>query len=201
MIDNVEELIERELPGIPGWCTTEKGKRMARLCQGASLCVELGVFGGRGLVAMALALKDQGHGEAHGIDPFTSDAALEGTNDPANDEWWSKLDLEAIGRSAQETIDQLGLTGITRIIRSRSQEVVVGYGDFSVDVLHQDSNHSEEVSCAEVALWASKLTRGGIWIFDDTDWPSTHLAQKQLVAVGFTELEDHGSWKVYRRNA
>jgi hypothetical protein len=196
---SVEKTIERELLSIPGWCTVEKGIRMAELARGASLCVELGVFGGRGLISMALALADQKSGRADGIDPFTPSAALEGTNDPANDDWWGRLDYSAIATEAQKAIYRLKLAPYAHLIRMRSIEVVGYYDDESISVLHQDSNHSEEISCKEVSLWASKIQRNGYWIFDDAHWPSTQKAQRELTQRGFKQLEDHTQWKVYAR--
>lgn len=197
--EEVENAIDRELPKLEGWCTPEKGKRMAALARGASLCVELGVFGGRGLISMALALADQGFGRADGIDPFTAVAAVDGTNDTANNEWWRGIDFETIARGAQEAIYELDLVPYAHLIRMLSREVVRHYDDGSVDVLHQDSNHSEEISSEEVALWAPKIKQGGYWVADDTNWASTQKAQRELEALGFQELEDHGSWKVYLR--
>ena len=198
---DVEKIIERELQGLPGWCTNEKGKRMSELARGAELCVELGVFGGRSLLAITLALADQGCGRADGIDPFEAAASLEGSNDSANDEWWSSLDYAAIERAARDALQRLDLSPkYAQIIRMRSREVVALYEDGSIDLLHQDSNHSEEVSCEEVFLWTPKIRPGGYWIFDDTNWPSTQRAQRELAALGFTELEDHGGWKVYKND-
>ncbi len=195
----VDAIIENELPKLDGWCTPEKGKRMAELSRGASLCVELGVFGGRGLVAIALALADQGFGRADGIDPFTADACADGTNDRENTEWWRGVNFDGIARSAQEALYRLKLTPYASLIRMLSNEVVGFYDDGTVDVLHQDSNHSEEVSSREVALWTPKIRPGGYWIADDTTWPSTKKSQRELEALGFTELEEHTSWKVYQR--
>lgn len=198
---DIEEIIDRELPQIPGWCTPEKGKRMASLALGTQLCVELGVFGGRGLVALALPLALQGSGRAHGVDPFTAAASIDGTNDPANNEWWSALDYEAIARSAQETLYRLDLVRHAQIIRMRSVDVVGFYRDKSVDLIHADSNHSQEISCAEVELWAPKIKVGGFWIADDTNWPSTQTAQKLLAERGFVRVEDHDTWAVFRKEA
>lgn len=202
MDHSVNEIIERELPAMPGWCTPEKGKRLAELAEGAHLCVELGVFGGRSLVAMALGLRTPWNTNAltchvDGIDPYETSAALEGTNDPANDEWWSRLDYESIAKEAQKAICRLGLYRIARLIRMRSKEVVGFYADGSIDVLHQDSNHSEEISHEEVLLWAPKICSGGFWILDDADWETTKKAQRELEQLGFELLEDHKSWRVY----
>ena len=84
----VNDIIEREIPKLPGWCTPEKAKRLAELAFGAELAVELGVFGGRSLVAIALGIKwgpRPEHGYVDGIDPYTPAAALEGKNDPQID--------------------------------------------------------------------------------------------------------------------
>ena len=195
----VEAIIERELPEMPGWCGVEKGKRMAELSYEAALCVELGVFGGRGLVAMSLALADQGFGRADGIDPYEARASLEGTNAPENDAWWGGLDYEAIARVAQMKICALGLFHHTRLVRVPSREVVAYYVNESIDVFHLDANHSEETSREDVALWAPKIKPGGYWVFDDTDWSTTQKAQQDLEALGFKMLEDHVQWKVYRK--
>lgn len=198
---NVNEIIERELPGLPGWCTPQKGRRLAELMRGASLVVELGVFGGRSLVAMALGLKDSPNefSRIDGIDPYTPAAALEGVNDPANDEWWSKLDYESVARAAQEVLYRLDLMSYARLVRMRSLDVVDFYVDGTVDALHMDSNHSEDVSSAEVVRWTPKIRPGGYWIFDDTNWESTKKAQRMLIELEFEELEDHGGWKVYQK--
>lgn len=195
---DIEAIIERELPLMPGWCTPAKGKRMAELARGAKLCVELGVFGGRSLVAVALTLRCFELGRVDGIDPYTAVAALEGHNDPANDEWWGKLDYEAVARTAQEALYRLDLVQHARIIRMRSQDVVGFYEDGTVDLLHQDANHAEETSCEEVTLWAPKIRAGGLWVMDDVDWDSTEPAQKRLSDLGFTCIEKHDTWAVYR---
>lgn len=199
MDQTVVDIIEEHLPGMPGWCTPEKGVRLAELALHRSLCIELGVFGGRSLVSIALVLRHQGFGQVHGIDPFTREASLEGSNDPANNEWWAGLDYEAIAREAQTTLYKLELTGFAQIIRMRSREVAGFYEDGSVDLLHQDSNHSEEISCEEVELWAPKIRPGGIWVFDDTNWPTTKKAQERLLELGFFELENNETWKVYSK--
>lgn len=193
----VEERIEAALPSMPGWCTVEKGKRVAALTYGAELCVELGVFGGRSLFAIGLALADQGSGRADGVDPYTASASLEGVNDPANDEWWSTVPYGEIADYAEAMLQNASLADRVRIVRKRSADAVADYADGSIDLLHQDSNHSEAVSCEEVVLWAPKVRPGGTWIFDDANWPSTQAAQRMLLDRGFTLEEDYGAWRVF----
>ena len=66
--------------------------------------------------------------------------------------------------------------------------------------MHQDSNHSEKISCNEVELYKNKLKTNGIWVMDDTNWDTTKKAQILLVSYNFEELYDSGDWKVYKKN-
>jgi len=202
----VDSLIDTTFLSMEGWCSPDKAKRMARLVveTEGKTCVELGVFGGRSLAAMALAQHHVlGAGTVDGVDPYTAAAALEGTNGQANDEWWAKLDYETILAGAKSALDRLQLTSVARLIRARSQDVVANYADGSIDVLHVDSNHSMEVSCAEVEAWHAKVRPGGYWIADDTGWATMQHAMQLLQdKYGYTLVEDHSdagsSWRVFR---
>lgn len=202
---NRDELLEelcdtqRSSTALPGWCTVDKAKRIAQLVDDARarLCVELGVFGGRSLVAMALG----GNGrqcEVHGIDPYAKGPSLEGTNDAENEKWWSEVNYEDVLQQCRGAIAKLGLEHRVRLIRARSLDVIDLYEPGIVDVLHQDSNHSEEVSCAEVKAWSAKLALGGFWIFDDVNWPSTQRAQQLLEQLGFQRIEAYDYWAVFQ---
>lgn len=199
-IDSINAKIDALLPTLPGWCTPEKGRRLARLVieSRAESCVELGVFGGRSLVAMAYGLASLGRGRADGIDPYEKTASLEGVNDSENDRWWSELDYEDILRQAAAGIEQNGLGAHARIVRARSLDVVSSYDDGSIDLLHQDSNHSEAVSTAEVGAWMRKLRVGGFWVFDDVNWATTQQAQAILAASGFDCVESHETWAIFQ---
>jgi predicted O-methyltransferase YrrM len=203
-LERLNEAIDHSLPKLPGWCTTDKAKRMAHYVElagqkHAPLCVELGVFGGRSLLAMSLAVHHLlgGKGTVFGIDPYTADAALETVIEKEHQDWWSAMDYEDILRQARAGIAKHGLNTFTKILVQRSQEAAPDFLPGSIDVCHQDSNHSEQVSCGEVAAWAPKMRDGGFWIFDDTNWASTQLAQKFLLDLGFQRIESHESWAVF----
>jgi predicted O-methyltransferase YrrM len=206
----IYDRIERILPSLPGWCTPEKGRRMAELISEAraKLSVEIGVFGARSLVAMALGAEECG-GLVVGIDPFERVASLEGTHDQVNNDWWGGLNYEDIFQRANRALVENGLHHHTSIVRAKSLEVVDRYADGSVDCLHHDGNHSEEITSREVEAWAPKMRLGALWIMDDVDWSrhgedgklirTTLLAQKMLEERGFVMTEDHGQWRVYLR--
>lgn len=189
------------IPSLHGWTTVDKGVRMAEIVVEArsARSVELGVFGGRGTISLAIGHEVIGVGEVLAIDPWAKAASLEGDNSPENDEWWGKLDHEAIYASCIEAMRSSGVDRWCRVLRERSADAVRRVTDASVAVMHQDSNHSEVISSAEVEQWVPKLRPDGWWIADDTDWPTTRKAQARLVELGFAVVEDHGSWKVFRR--
>jgi len=189
------------LPTIEGWATTEKAIRLAELvlATGAETSVEIGVHGGRGALAMAIGHRELGRGRVFAVDPWLASASLEGTNDPANDAWWGALDHEQVFHSFLHAVMRLGLAEHCEVVRSRSQDAVRLFRPGSIGVLHQDGNHSEEISCREVEDWAPLLASGGYWVMDDVAWATTQRAQRMLAERGFAALDDHESWRVYQK--
>jgi hypothetical protein len=199
--ERLRQRVEAAIPSLHGWTSIDKGARLAELVvlARAPLSVELGVFGGRGTISLAIGHEAIDAGEVLAIDPWERTASLEGVNAPENDAWWGALDHEAIYVSFVDALRTTGTERWCRVLRERSEEAVRGVADGTVAVLHQDSNHSEAISCAEVEQWTPKLARDGYWIADDTDWATTQRAQRRLHELGFGVVEDHVQWKVYRR--
>ncbi|HVC19671.1 MAG TPA: class I SAM-dependent methyltransferase [Vicinamibacterales bacterium] len=199
--DDLPARVAAAITPLHGWTTPEKGVRLAELVieTGAAVSVEIGVFGGRGTIAMALGHQALGRGYVAGIDSWSAQASLEGSNEAANDEWWAKVDYDAVYEHCLAALLRCGVARHVRIMRERSDTALRLFADESVSVLHQDGNHSREVSTAEVGMWAPKLARGGYWVADDTDWTTTQEALALLVEQGFTLVEDHGGWRVYRK--
>lgn len=183
---------------LHGWCSTEKAEAMARLIlmEKPALCVELGVFGARSLIAQGIALKHAGGGVVWGIDPWTKEAAVEGTNAKANDEWWSSLDLDDIRNGALNAVSRAGLWDHIRVIVAKSHDCYPMFHD--IDILHQDSNHSEEVSLLEAQRWVPLVRQGGYIWFDDIDWQSTEKARKWIETQA-TRVTDVGNCRLYQK--
>ena len=190
---------------ITGWCTYEKAYALMNLVHEshAKLSVELGVFGGRSLVAIGIAAKKvDPSSKVIGIDPWQAEASLEGTNDKANDDWWASVNYDEIYTYAKNLMIDNKVDSVVELWRCKSRDTVSKFEDHSIDVLHQDSNHSEEISCEEVELYWNKVRPGGFWVFDDTDWPTTKKAQDLLVSKGYRVLEvsSDNKWTVFKRN-
>jgi predicted O-methyltransferase YrrM len=198
---SLRERIEAALTPLHGWTTPEKGTRLAELVIAAesALSVEIGVFGGRGTIAMAIGHQRLGRGHVVGIDPWEVAASLDGENAPANDDWWRTVDHDAIYEHFVSALVHNNVVRFCRIMRERSDSAIRLFGDDSIALLHQDGNHSEAISAAEVETWTPKLRPGGFWVADDTDWSTTQRAQQMLIERRFELLEDHGGWRVYRK--
>jgi hypothetical protein len=208
--EDIRDHLGKRIPHLPGWCTVDKAIRLTEIVWGLRQqwpqTVELGVFGGRGLFALctghALREKSQ-RGSCVGIDPYTVEADLQGSNDPANDEWWSKIDHTKICSIALDALQQEFHQVDWALLRAYSTDLSIiedrQRTQAKIHLLHQDSNHSEEISTQEVHLWVPVMAAGGYWIADDTDWPSTQKCQQVLrEQYGARLVEDHTRWRVYK---
>lgn len=200
----MQALIQRlvtHIPRLHGWCTNEKAIALAKTIVDSKcdLSVELGIFGGRGLISMAMAHDHLGSGITWGFDPWTAAAALEGDNGAENDDWWKKVDYESIYFGFVASVVEHRLTKQCYWSRIRSDEAVKQFADHSIGVIHADSNHSEKVSSDEVMRWKDKVKPGGYWFADDTDWATTKKAQGLLVKHGFKLIHDRAKWAIYQK--
>lgn len=193
---------------LEGWCTPEKAQVLFNLVlkSDSQVSLELGVFGGRSLIPIGLAHQQKGSGFVLGIDAWNKQASVEGdgasapgTTTQENDAWWSKVDYQAIHTGCQKAIEKYNLAEFCGTVKMRTLSVGLLIMDNSIDLLHQDSNHSEEISCAEVELYFPKMRDGSYWISDDSDWASTQKSMELLQDKGFTLIADYEKYKVFQK--
>jgi predicted O-methyltransferase YrrM len=187
------------MPAMDGWCSIEKATALANtvLKHKPTVCVEIGVYAGRSLFAIATALQQLGQGRVLGIDPWTVEASVAGwENDPANRDWWSgktsKLDHNAIYQQCCEYRKKLQLEACTEIFVGTSDEAakllrIVSYAlerhaqrPTYIDLLHIDGNHSEQQALRDVQNYVPLVEPGGFVFFDDMSWGTTKPAQQLL---------------------
>lgn len=173
----------REMDGR-GWCTVDKGVHLAELIYDRQIdnAVEVGIFGGRSFIPMGIAMRHRGAGVCYGFDPMDPAAASEGGIDAANDEWWRKIDLNEMYDGFVKTVLHYRLTKECRWMRIRGEMAAKMFEPGTIGLLHLDSNHSEEASLRDVRLWLPKLRPGGVFVMDDTNWPSQQKALQTLGA-------------------
>jgi predicted O-methyltransferase YrrM len=202
-----DTLIDAQLTSLPGWCDPYKAKRIMRIAieaaaLGGRRAVELGVYGGRSLVAIALGLKLAGHGTIDGIDSWSREDCLEGEQAAVYRKLWGEdTDYESLVRHTLDGIKKFDVQDVARVVRKRTTDAVNDYEDKSIDLIHLDGNHTELVSCRDITAWLPKMATQAIWIADDTNWPSMQRALGILEAAGFTRVETgpDNFWAVYSR--
>jgi predicted O-methyltransferase YrrM len=174
--------IENSILTMDGWCSPEKAREMMLLIEKhkPNIIVEIGVFGGRSIVAAGDACRQLGAGHVYGIDPWSSQSSVENVDEQANIEWWSKLDYEEIYLRCMKNIQVLELDRFVTILRTNSDRASVLFGNQTIDLLHIDGNHSEPVSSRDVLLYVPLVRESGFVLFDDMDWRSTQNAVRIL---------------------
>ncbi len=210
MTPEFEQKILDAIAPLEGWCWKAKALAMAELVLDLesinmpSTIVEIGVFGGKSLIPQAIASQRLTFTcTIYGIDPWKKECALEASTDAANNEWWEKVDMDAILAGCSKAIWNNGLDNQCCLIRSRSDLAACLFRTGEIDILHIDGNHSEEISTRDVNRWLPLVAPGGhIW-FDDFLWPSTEKAVAILEESCTRVLElvepEIGSCRLYRK--
>jgi predicted O-methyltransferase YrrM len=177
--------IDRLLPRLEGWCTPRKAAWLAQLVtthQAARIC-EIGVYGGRSLLPMALAARRLPGAAVWGIEPWSNAVATAYADAPEHEQWWAEVDLAAIKRSLFAAILACDLTAIVKLIELPSDAARLGCLSLPAmrfDLLHIDGAHAEAQACADVTGWLPLLAPGGIVVLDDIGWDSVARARDHL---------------------
>jgi predicted O-methyltransferase YrrM len=198
--EELHQQIKTEMAQIHhGWTSVERGLEMAELIleHRPSVVLELGCFGGRATIPMALALKHAGCGKIYTVDPWFTEPCLEGENE-ANKEWWANVDLDEIHKGVIDLIWRLGLEQVCIVIRARSQDVPELFPRISM--INVDGNHSEIASCRDVNNYLPRLQQGGFCFLDDADWDTTQKCQEIIMqSCELFKSGDNGHYKIFRK--
>ena len=184
-----------------GWCSPEKASALMdvvkRACDGVDdpVCVEIGVYGGRSLQPIALALKDMGRGMVYGIDPWTNSIAMEGYEGEDRD-FWGSVDMDLAYDTCVEGLGMLGVQDHVCLLKTTS--ALAGMLT-DVRVLHLDGKHTEQRQ-RDVERWAPAVAEGGYCLVNDLDLNDhTRRAGDLLSSMGFSLLWRVGTMAVFRR--
>lgn len=152
-----------------GWCSREKTSILIDLVLQAKpeTIVEIGVYGGRSLIVMALTQQMLKIGKTYGIDPWDSQASVQGLKDQAHLECWSSINHEAVMHDCMDKIRALGLEPQVKILRATSAEAPLIK---DIGILHVDGNHSEDGYLLDVVKWVPQVKKGGLVILNDLHW-------------------------------
>ncbi len=156
-----------------GWCSKQKAFWMMNFIylKKPMVIVEIGVWGGKSLLPMARAVKDQNNGgQVYGIDPWSVDASIVGM-DQINKDWWSNQADQKVHdkvyNELQVRIQQFDLQDTVQLVRATSQSAPAIE---NIDILHIDGNHCEESAFFDVTTWVPRVVSGGMIFLDDLTW-------------------------------
>ncbi len=155
--------------GLEGWCSKGKAGILFDLVLKTKpkTIVEIGVWGGKSLIPMAVALKANKKGKIYGIDPWDPYASIEEVKEEVNRNYYLSVDHEWILLGLIDAIDYIHMGNHIELIRSTSINAPLIE---EIDILHVDGNHSNKTSMEDVHKWVPLVKNGGWVIFDDMTW-------------------------------
>ena len=168
----------KKMKPLQGWCSNVKAGVLMDLIfnHRPNTVVEVGVYGGKSLIPMAMALKYLRKGVVYGIDPWRASDSVVGFMD-VNEQWWGMLDHDEIMNGYLFKLQEYNLNKQVVTIRDTSADVDPIE---NIDLLHIDGNHSEDSALFDVMKWVPLVRSGGVVVFDDVDWRSTDKAEMWL---------------------
>lgn len=194
---------------LEGWCSKQKAAVLMDLIYYLGLkkssltAVEIGVWGGKSLIPVAMGLRANGIGKIYGIDPWSQEASVVGM-DGVNAHWWGQVDHEIIYRGLVQKIKQLGLGSYVELVKCTSKEAAEVS---NIDFLHIDGNHSEESAYFDVTKWAPLVVSGGVIVLDDINWTQRGRAEMEktvayIDSIGTPIVEFKGDciWGIWIKN-
>jgi predicted O-methyltransferase YrrM len=163
---------------VPGFNTLSKMYYLFDTIKEADskFCVEIGVYGGRTLIPMALACLETG-GIVTGIDPWSAAEAAQ----PEISFRTDNIDYNKLHSSLIVLLAKEGLENV-RLAKETSQAMVGTFVADSIDFLHIDGNHSREKVLQDVTNYLPKVSPGGIIVLDDVSMPTVKDALDYMMA-------------------
>lgn len=154
---------------LHGWCSNEKGAFLVDLVLKTKpqTVVEIGVWGGKSLIPIATALRQNQSGVIFGIDPWSSQESVQWITEEANRNFWASANHEWVFQHLNEKIDEFALRKQIVLIKNTSEEAPPIP---EIDLLHIDGNHSEHTSYLDVVKWVPLVKSGGWIVLDDMRW-------------------------------
>ena len=185
---NLQSKVEGALAAMQhGWCSIEKAQTLAAavLALRPSLVVEIGVYAGRSLIPMALAMQHLGQGKVIGIDPFDARVSAAGEVEE-NAEWWASFDHKQIEDAFLSAVDALELNPFVEHWKLPSDEATPPE---NIGILHVDGSHTEQ-AIRDVKRYARNVMIGGLVCMDDILWDGGAVSEaaELLKTMGFEEL-------------
>jgi len=202
-----------------GGCSLDKAQALARLIYVNRLTrvVELGVYRGRSLMAMACAsraLRDDGfvkESRIVGVDPYTSTAARQPGVERAQSDiadqlraWYIDTPFDDMHAQLSALVHAETYADSVSLLRLTSDEAVdqirAQYGD--IDLLHIDGNHDTKQVRADIQNYVPMVRTGGFVVLDAIHMPTVRAAiadlERQHGCIVYRHYNDE-AWAIWRK--
>lgn len=165
--------ILQDVLSLDGWCTPQKALLLYSLIREHKplKVVEIGIYGGRSIIPIAAALRDNGAGEVWGIETWSGAEATTHRTSVDNDCFWMGIDFPKIKGAFLEFVLRHRLHDTIRLVEASSDRCGALFD--RIDMLHIDGSHSTYAAAQDVVTYLPKVPSGGIVIYDDINWPTT----------------------------
>lgn len=196
-------LISTTIPTMDGWTSLPKACALASLTlaiKPISAC-EIGIWAGRSLLPVAMAMKTIGSGIITGIDPYSPQESAKGEFGE-NEKWWAAQDHLAIKEKFTHFVLRFDLGKHVRHIHKPSDEVDLK--GFKFELLHIDGSHTDQ-AVRDAERFGALVPIGGVAVLDDLNWVGGGVlrAIDTLEELGFREIlrrtSDGDNWNIMQR--
>lgn len=193
--------IEKLVPTLHGWCSTPKAHTLASmvLALRPKVVVELGVWGGRSLIPMAMAVREVGQGKVYAIDPWSAQASIVGQITDGDKQFWgNQHNHDVVYADFLHKLHTSGVVEVVEVQRCQSESATVPDG---IGLLHVDGNHSDQ-AIRDVEKYAPKCLPGAFCVMDDIGWTGggVERAAGRLKSMGWRELYTLDTGAVYQKH-
>ena len=183
-------------PPPDGWTTAETAKVLASciVALRPTVCIELGVFGGRSCIPVAMALREVGRGTIICVDPWSAQASVQGMP-KAHADWWGRQEMhDQVYARFMKAVRDLGLLEVIKVKRAKSDDIPVPE---NIGYLAIDANHGAQAE-RDFARFTPSVKIGGLLWADDLDWDGGHVqkAADRIMSGGFDllyRIGEHGA--------
>ncbi|NNM56981.1 class I SAM-dependent methyltransferase [Acidocella sp.] len=185
---DLADCIRAVLPQLEGWCSLQKALWLAELVtkMSGTRIGEIGVYGGKSLIPMALAARNRPGAMVYAIEPWSNSVAVEQATSGDNDQWWREVDLNKVKLGFISAVMDCGLAGVVKLIELPSDEARCAFQamrGYRFDLLHIDGSHAEGQALADVKDWLPLMAPDGILVLDDIGWETVTKARDYLCAA------------------
>lgn len=200
----LNEAISHAISTLEGWCTLRKARMLCDVIKSndCRTVMEVGIYGGRSLIPMALTMKHLGRGTVIGIDPWSNGEAAKAASDAKDTKWWTSVDLDHIKRCYFAALFKFDVISFVKTLEITSAQAMAALAGHRFDLVHVDGGHSEQQAYGDVNAWSTFLSETGILVLDDINWETVGKARSWVLerfGVIDEVREEGGSFGIYRK--